>query len=224
MVRMITTTGGVATAVLGAAGTALAGVSGPAVLPGDSASMSLRAYHSTTVHAFLNSGGDVEVKRGQTVSLGTNIFTGAPMMATWNEIVGGPTTRVMATMWTADDSPLVPSGSRINGSLVGFIGWDFGNVNPVNFGSWIGEEGVTVLSATAFASNIAGGMYDEINITSTIADPWDGKGGNATLSVQSWGEASLIGLEFEYIVAPSPAAASVMLAVGAAGLGRRRRE
>lgn len=220
MVRMITTTGGLATvAVLGTAGSAFAG--GAAVTQNSSASMALRVYHDASMSEFLNGGGDVSVRRGQTVSLGSNIFTNAAMFGTWNEVVGGSTTRVQVSFWTEDDSPLVPEDALISGEPVSFIGWEFGTTNPVDFGSWVSE--VTIISATAFATN-GSGFYDEFNITSTVENPWDGMGGHATQSVGTWVEASQIGLEFEYLVAPSPAAAGVLIVAGAAGLGRRRRD
>lgn len=217
--------GGVAAAaVLAASAGVSAGVSWPATMPGETASMALRQYQNPSNNGFINAGGAVNVARGPTfTSLGANVNGSGQIEGRWDEIVGD-VTRIQVIWRTSNQEAFIPAGALINGAPVQFLGWEFGNNNPVNFGPWV--QHVELIGATLSSSDDWGNnILDTFDVFSAInsPNPWDGTGGVGAQGSGFWQDANWIELELEYQVVPAPAAAGTLALAGVVGAFRRRR-
>jgi hypothetical protein len=195
----------------------------PAVVPGDTASMSLIMMDSGADSRPMNAGGDFIVQRSSNfLDIGQNFNTAGHIQALWNEVAQGSQLSIMAIFRTSDGSQFMPQGSTIQGGQPAvFWTWHLGVTDPINFQSWV--TSVHVDSAHVFFSADSGQTFTgSVDFTNILPQNWD-PGVDQGLTLSSIGDGTnYMLLDYQITAVPAPAGLGA-LAAGSLLAFRRRR-
>lgn len=199
------------------------------VVAGDTASIALRMF-SDSGDQFINSLGDVSVKRGQApVSIGENITqqffgggsTKPQIMASWDEYLGSTTSTIVLNIFTSDGSAFLPMGYSQGEQVFDFWTWNFGMADKV---TWRGGFGAVPLVQARYQLSSDGGTEFPTNksMISNIGNPWTGSDFGVTQADLAAG-VNYVRVSYEVSPVPAPSAAALLGLGGLAAARRRRR-
>jgi len=199
----------------------------PAVVAGDTASVALRMF-SDSSDQYINSLGNVSVKRGQAaISIGENttqtLFGGGSkpqIMASWDEFVGSTSSTIVLNIFTSDGAAFLPLDYSRSGETFNFWAWNFGMGDKV---TWAGGASAATLIQARYQLSSTGGDDFTTNksMTTNLGNPWTGSDfGIAQADLAS----SVNYVRISYEVSPIPApGAMALLGLSGLAVARRRR-
>lgn len=198
------------------------GVARGAVVAQDRATLGLMMFANQSTFGFINSGGDVSIKRNTDfMPIGT-LFNGTDtVVARWNERPDSFSNKVQVIWKTLNGREMLPIGSTVQGQPAPFLGWRLGALDPVEFRERF--QPINLISVVVRVSSNGGQTFDATDLTPFFLprNPWDGTDTGLVLPLRGQG-INMIITEYEYRVIPAPSAGAVLLA-GAAGILCRRR-
>ncbi len=214
-------------AAAGLCASASAGVS--SVVAGDTAAVAMRMF-SSEGDQYINSLGNVSVKRGQApVSIGENTTqqtfgggtTKPQIMASWDEFVGTSTSTIVLNVFTSDGAPFLPMGYSIAGQTFDFWTWNFGMGDKV---TWRGGAPAAPLIQARFQLSSTGGDDFQTNksMTTNLGNPWAGSDFGITQADLA-ASVNFVRISYEVSPIPAPSAAALLGLSGLAAVRRRRR-
>ena len=194
-----------------------------AVVAMDHATLGLMMFADQSTFAFVNSGGDVSIKRNTDfLPIGTLHNGTDTVVARWNENATPFTNKVQVIWKTQNGREMLPANSMVQGRPAPFLGWRLGAMDPVTFHERFAP--INLISVVVRVSSDLGQTFDATDLTPFFLprNPWNGTDTGLVLPLRGQG-INMIITEYEYQVIPAPSAGMALLVAAAGFVCKRRR-